>query len=158
MTIQVDKILVFVIAYLSNYIHSIYSFSELQPEARLKKVLMFFCFLDIMKYFKKLSILTTVGFLAGILPLKALAKTNVYPLSNRALFLAGCLTEDTDIDLQNQDEVYTLMRLCICLLDKFQVTYTNTEFITLFDQVERQDSAAQQELDHFSTKYYPSCL
>ena len=108
-----------------------------------------------MKYLKKLSIFAMVSFFAGLLPLKALAKTNVYPLSNRAIFLAGCLTEDTDIDLENQDEVYSLMRLCICLLDKFQVTYTNTEFITLFDHVERQDLTAQQELDRFSTEHYP---
>ena len=73
-----------------------------------------------------------IGFLAGILPVKALAKTNVYPLSNRAIFLAGCLTEDTDIDLENQDEVYTLMRLCICLLDKFQVTYLDNVKLTFF--------------------------
>lgn len=99
-----------------------------------------------------------VSFLAGLLPIKTLAKTNVYPLNNRAIFLAGCLTEDTDIDLQNQDEVYSLMRLCICLLDKFQVTYTNKEFISLFDKVDRQDLTAQQELDHFSTQHYPSCL
>ena len=111
-----------------------------------------------MKYPKKLLTFTIGGLLAGLIPIKVLAQGNVYPVNSRAIFLAGCLTEDTGIDFQNQDEIYSLMRLCVCLLDKFQLTYTNSEFMTLFDKAGRQDSDSQQELDRFSTKHYPSCL
>ena len=98
------------------------------------------------------------GLLAGLVPVNALAQSNVYPTGSRAIFLAGCLTEEPSIDLQDQDEVYSLMRTCVCLLDKFQATYSNKEFITLFDKAGRQDSAAEEELEHFTSKHYSNCL
>ena len=111
-----------------------------------------------MKPAKKLLTVLVGGLLAGVLPEFALAQSNSYTIGSRTIFLAGCLTDEPGLNLQKENEVYARMRMCVCLLDKFQVAYTNTEFMTLFDQAERNNSAAKQELESFVAKHYPNCL
>ncbi len=111
-----------------------------------------------MKLATKLSIIFMGGTLASFLAQPVLAQKNSYPVASRAIFLAGCLTDEPGLTLQSENKVYSKMRTCVCLLDQFQVSYTNAEFITLFDQAGRNDSAAQQKMENFAAKHYLSCL
>ncbi len=110
-----------------------------------------------MKYSSKTLLLCLAGFWSGFFPFKALAQSQTYPTNSRAIFLAGCMTDDPNLDFQNEDEVYSKMQLCVCLLDNFQLTYTNAEFINLFDRASRNEIAAKQELDRFASKHYFNC-
>lgn len=111
-----------------------------------------------MKFAKNLLRFLAVGLLAGSFPVQALAQSNSYPVGSRAIFLAGCLTDEPSLNLYDKDKVYSQMRICVCFLDKFQNAYTNTEFMTLFAEVEQNNSTSQQELSQFFAKHYSSCL
>ena len=106
----------------------------------------------------KLLIVFMGGTLASLVLKPVQAQSNSFPVASRAIFLAGCFSDEPGLNLQDENKVYSKMRTCVCLLDKFQVSYTNTEFITLFDQAERNNLTAKQELESFATKHYHSCL
>lgn len=111
-----------------------------------------------MKSAQKFLTILVGGLLVSFLPVTALAQSNSYPVSSRALFLAGCLQDEPGLNLQDEDKVYYRMQICVCILDQFQRAYTNTEFTTLFEGVANNNSAAQQELEQFLSKQnYSSC-
>ena len=111
-----------------------------------------------MKFSHKLSTIFLTGLVASFLPVNVLAQSNSYPVSTRAIFLAGCMTEEPDLNFERKNQVYSRMRTCVCLLDNFQATYDDIEFITLFERAARGDSASKKELDRFGKKYYHNCL
>ncbi len=96
--------------------------------------------------------------LISFLPVTTMAHTHEYPVSSRAIFLSGCLLENKKINFNNDREVYTQMRICTCLLDQFQIAYSNTEFMELFAQATENKEPQQQELEEFTKKHIMSCL
>ena len=104
--------------------------------------------------------LKLTGFLSLFLSLNSItvnAQTNPYPVSTRAIFLAGCLT-DGDKPLNDDKQVYQSMRTCVCLLDKFQDNYTNEQFMLMFDKASQNTEPYKQELNNFVKNNIMSCL
>ncbi len=91
-----------------------------------------------------------------VFPASTSAQTNPYPVNSRSVFLAGCLLENSP-NFQNDSEVVNVMRICVCILDKFQANYTNQAFMTLYANAER-DAKAKQELETFVQRQMPNCL
>ena len=98
------------------------------------------------------------GMLMSFLPVTTMAHTHDYPVSSRAMFLAGCLLENEELDLENDQEVYTNVRICTCLLDQFQIAYSNAEFMELFTQATENQEPQPQELENFTKQHILSCL
>ena len=99
----------------------------------------------------KLAIALTTGALLNAIPAAALAQTNAYSVNTRSVFLSGCLLEDPP-DFQNTNQVIQRMKLCVCLLDKFQAKYPEGEFQTLFQP------AQAEELNRFVKENISACL
>jgi len=103
--------------------------------------------------------------IAGLVGLSAIAVTgapgiaqgNTYSTGSRAAFLAGCLRENAP-NYSNNVEVVSRMRMCVCLLDRFQAEYTNSDFTQLFVNLDRKVSAAEREMDEFLTRHISDCL
>lgn len=102
--------------------------------------------------------LVLAGLLISLIPMNSMAHTNDYPVSTRAIFLSGCLLESKELDFNNDQEVYTNMRICTCLLDQFQTAYTNTEFMELFAGATENQKPQVQELENFTKEHIISCL
>ncbi len=106
---------------------------------------------------KKITVLLS-GILMSLIPVNTMAHTYPYPISTRAIFLSGCLLDNKEIDYDNDQQVYTQMRICTCLLDQFQTAYSNTEFMELFAQATENKEPQKQELEEFTKKHVISCL
>ena len=102
--------------------------------------------------------LVLTGMLISLIPMNSMAHTHDYPVSSRAIFLSGCLLENKELDFNNDQEVYTNMRICTCLLDQFQTAYTNTEFMELFAGATENKQPQSQELEKFTKEHILSCL
>ena len=102
--------------------------------------------------------LVLAGLLISLIPMHSMAHTYDYPVSSRAIFLSGCLLENKELDFNNDQEVYTNMRICTCLLDQFQTAYTNTEFMELFAGATENQKPQAQELENFTKEHIISCL
>lgn len=98
------------------------------------------------------------GIFMSLIPMNTMAHTHDYPVSSRAIFLSGCLLENKELDFNNEQEVYTNMRICTCLLDQFQATYSNTEFMELFAAATENKQPQVQELEEFTKNNIISCL
>ena len=99
----------------------------------------------------KLATALTAGLLLNALPAAVLAQNNAYSVSTRSVFLSGCLLEEPP-DFQDTNEVVQKMRLCVCLLDKFQARYSEGDFQRLFQP------AKAEELNNFVREKFPACL
>ena len=99
----------------------------------------------------KLATALTAGLLLNAIPATVLAQTNTYSVNTRSVFLSGCLLEDPP-NFQNTNVVIQRMKLCVCLLDKFQASYSETEFQRLFQP------AKAEELNAFVKNNISSCL
>ena len=106
---------------------------------------------------KKITVLLSV-MLMSVLSVTTMAHTHDYPVSSRAIFLSGCLLENKEIDFNKDQEVYTQMRICTCLLDQFQIVYSNTEFMELFARATENKEPQKQELEEFTKTHIISCL
>ncbi|ELS03624.1 hypothetical protein Xen7305DRAFT_00033480 [Xenococcus sp. PCC 7305] len=106
---------------------------------------------------RKITILLS-GMFMGLIPMNTVAHTNDYPVSSRAIFLSGCLLENKELDFNNDQEVYSNMRICTCLLDQFQIAYSNTEFMELFAGATENKEPQTQELEEFTKKHVIACL
>lgn len=95
--------------------------------------------------------------LLGLFSSPAIAQIHSYPLSTRAFFLTGCLSEDPP-DFTQGEQAYLQMRACLCLLDKFQQAYTHEQFQKLFAEAEAQRSPQARELEQFAEQQLPYCL
>ena len=102
----------------------------------------------------QLNLLLCLAFI--LFPASSYAQKNTYPVNSRSVFLAGCLLENSP-NFQNDGEVVNVMRICVCILDKFQANYTNQAFMTLYANAER-DAKAKQELETFVQRQMPNCL
>ena len=96
--------------------------------------------------------------LISFIPSNTMAHTHDYPVSSRAIFLSGCLLENKELDFNNDQEVYTNMRICTCLLDQFQMTYSNKEFMELFAAATENKQPQTKELEDFTKEHIVSCL
>lgn len=97
------------------------------------------------------------GLFLSIIPTSALAQSrSFYPLDTRAGFLTGCLLEEPP-NLYINQEVYGVMSVCLCMLDKFQAVYSHEEFVALSEGYERNQQAQVQELQGFITLNLPAC-
>ena len=94
---------------------------------------------------------------AILLPQKSLAQTNTYSLGSRSVFLTGCLLDDPP-NFWNDVEVQYRMRACVCMLDKFQENYTDSEFVQLFSEAQNNRQPYQQELHDFSSQHIRNCI
>ena len=99
----------------------------------------------------KLAVALTAGALLNAIPIAALAQTNAYSVNTRSIFLSGCLLDEPP-NFQNTNQVIQKMKLCVCLLDKFQAKYPEREFQTLFQ------SEKAEELNRFAREHIPACL
>ena len=106
---------------------------------------------------QKITVLLS-GILMSLSPMTTMAHIHDYPISSRAIFLSGCLLENKELNIDNDQEVYTQMRICTCLLDQFQITYSNTEFMELFAQATENKEPQTQELEAFTKQHIISCL
>ena len=102
--------------------------------------------------------LALAGLFMSLLPISTMAHTNDYPVSSRAIFLSGCLLENKELDFNNDQEVYTSMRICTCLLDRFQTAYSNAEFMEVFAGATENKQPQTQELEKFTKEHVLSCL
>ena len=102
--------------------------------------------------------LVLAGMLISFIPVNSMAHTHDYPVSSRAIFLSGCLLENKELDFNNDQQVYTSMRICTCLLDQFQTAYSNTEFMELFAGATENKRPQTQELEEFTKQHIISCL
>ena len=69
-------------------------------------------------------VVVLAGLLLGTLSLPVQAQSNTYPLSTRALFVTGCMSDEPPDYTNNPDAAYLKTRACLCILDKFQETYS----------------------------------
>ena len=99
----------------------------------------------------KLATALTAGLLLNAIPATALAQTNAYSVNTRSVFLTGCLLEEPP-NFENTNQVVQKMRLCVCLLDKFQASYSEEAFQRLFQP------AKAEELNNFVREKVPACL
>ena len=99
----------------------------------------------------KLATALTAGLLLSAIPATVLAQANTYSVNTRSVFLSGCLLEDPP-NFQNTNVVIQRMKLCVCMLDKFQASYPEAEFQRLF-QPEKAE-----ELNAFVKNNISSCL
>ena len=99
----------------------------------------------------KLAAALTAGLFLSVIPATVLAQTNAYSVNTRSVFLSGCLLEDPP-NFQNTNVVIQRMKLCVCLLDKFQANYPESKFQRLF-QPEKAE-----ELNTFVKNNIASCL
>ncbi|MEO0949096.1 MAG: hypothetical protein AAFY11_13310 [Cyanobacteria bacterium J06641_5] len=93
----------------------------------------------------------------AVMSVPSVAQGNPYSAGSRATFLTGCLQENAP-DYNNDAEVVSRMRMCVCLLDRFQGEYTNPQFTQLFVDLDRKVPAAEREVDDFLTRHISDCL
>lgn len=104
------------------------------------------------------SIAAGTTLLFSTLTLPAQAQLNVYPLSTRAFFVTGCLSDEPPDYANNPNEAYLKTRICLCLLEKFQEAYTHEEFIALFEGVGAREPDRVAEAESFAQQNLPDCI
>ena len=90
-------------------------------------------------------------------PTRSLAQIHSYPVNSRAVFLTGCLLDDPP-NFQRDLEVNNVMKMCVCMLDKFQDNYTNLEFIRMFAGADKGEQPYKDELNKFAERHILECL
>jgi hypothetical protein len=98
----------------------------------------------------------TASAIAFALPQMAIAQ-NQYPLGSRAIYMTGCLLDDPP-NFNDTNAVIQKNKLCLCFLDKFQLEYTNAQFIQLFADIDAGKPEAIEEGNRFGSKYFASCI
>ncbi|AFY70791.1 hypothetical protein Pse7367_2531 [Thalassoporum mexicanum PCC 7367] len=97
-----------------------------------------------------------VGTIALSLPQAAIAQYQ-YPLGSRAVYMTGCLLDDPP-NFNDTNAVIQKNRICLCFLDKFQLEYTNDQFIQLFADIDAGKPEAIAEGERFGRKHFASCI
>jgi len=98
--------------------------------------------------FTKLTIALITTLILTSIPKIALGNTNRYSLSSRSVFVSGCIS-DKAIDLNDSQAVTLRVRFCLCMLDRFQLQYSEREFMQLFQGASENREKEKAQLDRF---------
>ena len=96
------------------------------------------------------------GLFLATLPTPAQAQAQTYPLDTRAGFMTGCLLQDPPNQGFNA-EVYQVMSLCLCMLDKFEQVYSHDQFVALSEGYDKNQPDQVRELQGFVSLNLPAC-
>ncbi len=107
--------------------------------------------------FTKLTISLTTALIFTFAPKIALGNTNRYSLSTRSVFVSGCIS-DNPIDLNDSQAVTLRVRFCLCMLDRFQLKYSDRQFMQLFQGASENRQKEKAELDRFFKQNVGYCL
>ncbi|MEA5467963.1 hypothetical protein [Spirulina sp. 06S082] len=109
--------------------------------------------------FAQLSLALVAGITPIAFSLPLFAQTHPYPANSRATFLSGCILDPNNApDFTNREAVSERVEACVCLLDKFQQSYSNEQFTALFTALEQGDGQARKEMGDFFRNNVPSCV
>ena len=80
-----------------------------------------------------------------------------YSLKERTTYMQGCFLDDPP-DFKNQSKVYLKMKICLCMLDKFEARYSEIQYKDLMNHKGKNYSWQKRELDDFVKESMKSCL